>query len=113
MRLLIAFIISAPTLLSVFWLFQNGSRNMAAALFFVLFFADFLIFKQRPMPSTAPSAATMRAPSRAIWVVGVACFLGSLSLLSGGVREHEAWEVLLGSFGLLASGSGVAYFVSR
>jgi hypothetical protein len=110
MRLLIAFIISAPTLLGVFWLFQNGSHNMAAAVFFVLFFADFLIFKQRPMPSTAPLAPKPSAPSKAIWVVGVACFLGSLSLLSGGVRTHETWEIALASFGMLASGLGVAYF---
>lgn len=112
-RLLIAFIISAPTLLGVFWLFQNGFRNVAAAVFFMLFLADFLVLKRKPVPPTAPPVAKTGMPSRSVWVVGVACFLGSLSLLSSGVRTHETWEIGLASFGMLASGLGLAYFVRK
>lgn len=112
-RLLIAFVISAPTLLAVFWLFQNGFPNVGAALFFVLFFADFLVFRQRPTPSSGSQAGKINLPSRAVWVVGIGCFLGSLSLLSGGIRTHEIWEIVLGSFGMLTSGLGVVYFGRR
>jgi|HubBroStandDraft_1064217.scaffolds.fasta_scaffold129367_1 hypothetical protein len=112
-RLLIAFIISAPTLLGVFWLFRNGSRNTAAALFFVLFFADFLVLKQKPVPLTTPSDSKMEMPSSAIWVIGAACFLGSLSALSSAIRTHEPWEIVLASCGVLASGLGVAYFARK
>jgi hypothetical protein len=112
-KLLIAFIISAPTLLGVFWLVQNGARNVAVALFFALFVADFLVLRRKPVPSTAPSVAKTALPSRAVWVVGIACFLGSLSLLSGGVRTHETWEIVLASFGMLASGLGIAYFAQK
>jgi hypothetical protein len=112
-RLLIAFIISAPTLLGVFWLFQNGARNAAVALFFMLFLADFLVLKRKPVPSTGQSVAKTRVPLRAVWVVGGACFLGSLSLLSSGVRTHETWGIVLGSLGMLASGLGVVYFVRK
>ena len=107
-RLLIAFIVSAPTLLAVFWLVQNGYRKPAAALFFTLFVADFLVLKRKPVPSTAPPVAKTGVPSRAVWVVGVACCLGSLSLLSNGIRTHETWEIVLGSFGMLASGFGIS-----
>jgi len=112
-RLLIAFIISAPTLLGVFWLVQNGARNVAAALFCMLFLADFLVLKRKPVPSTGALTAKTRVPSGAVWVIGVACFLGSLSHLSSGVRTHDTWEIVLASFGMLASGSGVAYFAAR
>src|ERR1700730_16908655 len=112
-RLLIAFIISAPTLLGVFWLFQNGARNAAVALFFTLFLADFLVLKRKPVPSTGQSVAKTRVPLRAAWGGGVGCFLGSLSLLSSGVRTHEPWGIVLGSLGMLASGLGVVYFVRK
>ncbi len=112
-RLLIAFIISAPTLFGVFWLVQNGARNAAAALFFTLFLADFFVLKRKPVPSTAPPVAKLEVPSGAVWVVGVACFLGSLSVLSSGIRAHETREILLASFGMLASGLGVAYFARK
>jgi len=112
-RLLIAFIISAPTLLGVFWLVQNGARNAAVGLFFVLFLADFLVLKRKPVPSTGQPVAKTRVPPRTVWVVGVACLLGSLSQLSSGVRTRETWEIVLGSFGMLASGLAVVYFARK
>jgi len=107
-RLLIAFLVSAPTLLGVSWLIQNGFRKMAVALFLVLLFVDFLVVKPRRAPFAVSSPAKAGIPSRAIWVVGIACFLGSLSLLLGGVRAHDTWEIVGGSFGILASGLGVS-----
>lgn len=55
-RLLIAFIISAPTLLGVFWLFQNGFRNVAAAVFFMLFLADFSSVETKAGASDGPAS---------------------------------------------------------
>jgi hypothetical protein len=107
-RLLIAFIVSAPILLGVYWLVQNGSRTLALALFFAMFIADFVLLRPR---TSAPSPGTSRTvPTRAIWVVGAACFLGSLSLLMNGVVTRQTWEVVLASFGVLASGLGVVSF---
>ena len=107
-RLLIAFIVSAPTLLGVSWLVQNGSRKMGLALFSVLLLVDFLVLKPKPTTTGSPTT-TARVPSRAIWVIGAACFLGSLSLLLSGIRAHETWEIVLGSFGMLASGWGASF----
>jgi hypothetical protein len=74
---------------------------MGMALFLVLLFVDFLVVKPRraPAPLAVSSPAKARIPSRAIWVVGIACFLGSLSLLLGGVRAHDTWEIVGGSLG--------------
>jgi hypothetical protein len=107
-RLLIAFIVSAPTLLAVSWLVQNGSRKTGLALFLVLLIVDFLILKQRPASPTGSPRVKVEVPASAVWVVGAACFLGSLSLLTSGVRAHETWAIVLGSFGMLASGWGVS-----
>jgi hypothetical protein len=110
-RLLVAFFVSAPTLLGVYWLVQNGSRTVALALFLVMFIVDFLLLRPK---TSAPSPPANRAvPSRAIWVVGGACFLGSLSLLMNGVETRQTWEIALASFGILASGLGVVSFARR
>lgn len=110
-RLLIAFIVSAPILLSVYWLVQNGSRTVALALFVVMFIVDIVLL--RPKPSAPSPGVNGAVPSRAIWVVGGACFLGSLSLLVNGVEARQTWEIVLASFGLLASGLGVVSFARK
>jgi hypothetical protein len=107
-RLLIAFIVSAPTLLGVFWLMQEGSRKTGLTVFCALLFVDFLVLKRRPLTSKALRDVKTEVPSRSIWVVGAACFLGSLSLLLSGSRAHETWEIVVGSLGMLASGWGVS-----
>jgi hypothetical protein len=107
-RLLIAFVVSAPILLGVYWLVQNGSRTVALALFVVMFIVDFVLL--RPKASAPSPVASRTVPSGAIWVVGGACFLGSLSLLVNGVETHQTWEVVLASFGILASGLGIVSF---
>ena len=108
-RLLVAFVVSAPTLLAVFWLVQNGSRRTGQALFFVLLIVDFLVLKRNPATPTGSPSVKVEVPSRAVWVVGAACFFGSLSLLTSGVRARETWEIVLGSLGMLASGWGVSF----
>lgn len=110
-RLLIVFVISTPVLLGVYWLVQNGSRAAALALFFVMFIVDAVLLK--PKPSAPSPSANKTMPSRAVWVVGGACFLGSLSLLVNGVETHQTWEVVFASLGLLASGTGVVFFVRK
>ena len=110
-RLLIAFIVSPPILLGVYWLVQNGSRIVALALFLAMFVVDFVLL--RPRASAASPGANRTVPSRAIWVVGGACFLGSLSLLVSGVETRQTWEIVLASFGILASGLGVVSFARR
>lgn len=107
-RILIAFFVSAPALLGVYWLVQNGSRKMGLALFVAVFLVDFLVLRPKAGTSTPPSDANIRVSSRAIWVVGAACFVGSLSLLLSGIRTHETWEIVLACFGMLASGLGVS-----
>ena len=110
-RLLIAFIVSAPILLGVYWLVQNGSRTLAVALFFLMFIVDVVLL--RPRASAPSSGANGKVPARSLWVVGGACFLGSLSLLISGVETRQTWEVVLASFGILASGLGVISFARR
>jgi len=110
-RLLIAFIVSAPILLGVYSLVQSGSRALALALFFVMFIVDAVLLRPRaPAPS---SGANDKLPSRSVWVVGGACFLGSLSLLISGVETRQTWEVVVASLGLLATGLGVISFARR
>jgi hypothetical protein len=110
-RLLIAFIVSAPVLLSVYLLVRNGARAMALALFFATFIVDVVLL--RPRTSTPSPGANRTVPSRAIWVVGVASFLGSLALLVNGVETLQTWKIVLASFGILASGLGVVSFARR
>jgi len=110
-RLLIAFIVSAPILLGMYWLVQDGSRSLALTLFIVMFIVDFLLLK--PRTSVPSPSANRKVSSRAIWVVGGACFLGSLSLLANAVETRQAWEIVLASFGILASGLGVVSFSRR
>jgi hypothetical protein len=107
-RLLIAFIVSAPILLGVYWLVRNGSRTVALALVFVIFIVDFLLLRPKTFPPSPGANRTV--PARAIWVVGAGCFLGSLSLLANGIQTRQTWEILLASFGILASGLGVVTF---
>lgn len=107
-RLLIAFIVNAPILLGLYWLVQNGSRATALAVFFVMFVFDFLLL--RPKIAASSLGASRTVPSRAIWVVGAACFLGSVSLLANGVETRQRWEIVLACFGILASGLGVVSF---
>jgi hypothetical protein len=104
-KLLIALVVSTPILLGVYSLVRSGSRLLGSALFAVMFCVDFLLL--RPKPSMSSPDAKVVVSSRAIWVVGIACFLGSLSLLLNGVETSQAWEVLLGSLGILASGFGM------
>ena len=110
-RLLIAFMVSAPILLGMYWLVQNGSRAVALALFFVMFIVDVVLL--RPRASAPSQGANRMVPSRAVWVVGGACFLGSLWLFVNGVETHQTWEVALASFGLLAGGLGVVSFARK
>lgn len=107
-RVLIAFFVSAPALLGVYWLVQNGSRRVGLALFVALFLVDFLVLKPKPGTSTLARDAKVNVPSRAVWVVGAVCFVGSLSLLLSGFRTRETWEIVLACFGILASGWGVS-----
>jgi hypothetical protein len=110
-RLLIAFIVSAPILLGVYWLVQNRSRGLALGLFFAMFIVDVVLLRPR---ASAPSAgANYRASSKSLWVVGGACFIGSLSLLISGVETRQTWEVVLASFGILASGLAVVSFARK
>jgi len=111
-RLAVAFCASAPTLLAVSWLVQHQLRKTALALFFVMFVVDFLLLRPKPTHTTSLDARNL-LPSKSVWVVGIACFLGSLSLLLGGLRAHETWEVVLACCGLLASGWGVVSFASK
>ena len=109
-RLLITFIVSAPILLSMYWLVQNGSRTVALALFSVMFVVDFLLLRPKPSaPSHGPTGANRGGAARAIWVVGAACLLGSLSLLVNGVETRQTWEIVLAALGVLASGLGVNF----
>ncbi len=108
-RLLLAFIVSAPTLLAVSYFVQNGFRRIGLALFLLIFIVDFLVVKPRLTNAAASSSAKMPVPSRSIWVVGIACFLGSLSLLLTGVREHDTWEIGGACLAMLACGWGVSF----
>lgn len=110
-RFLIAFIVSAPILLGVYWLVQNGSRTTALAVFFAMFVVDFLLL--RPRIAASSPGASRTVPSRAVWVVGGACFLGSVSLLANGVETRQTWEIVLACFGMLVSGLGVVSFSRR
>jgi hypothetical protein len=74
-----------------------------------MFLVDLLILKPTKASSTSSTAAKVRIPPRSIWVIGGACFLGSLSLLLSGVGAHQTWEVIGGSLGLLASGWGLSF----
>jgi len=109
MRVAIAFGVSAPTLLANYYLVESGSRRVGLSLFLLMFLADVLILKPTAASSTSPPKAKVRIPARSIWVVGGACFLGSLSLLLGGVGAHETWEVVAGTLGVLASGLGLSF----
>ena len=109
MRLAIVFGISAPTLLANYYLVESGSRRIALALFLLMFLADLLIMKPTATSSTVPPTASVRIPARSIWVVGGACFAGSLSLLLRGVGARGTWEVVGGTLGVLASGWGLSF----
>lgn len=108
-RLLLAFMVSAPTLLAVSYLVQNGFRRIGLALFLLIFIVDFLVVKPRLANAAASSSAKAPVPSRSIWVVGIACFSGSLSLLLSGIRERNTWEIAGASLGILACGWGVSF----
>ncbi len=112
-RLLVAFVVSAPTLLAVFWLVQNGSRRTGLAVFLVLLIADFLILKRRPASPTGSPRVKVEVPASAVWVVGVAGFLGSFSLLTGGIRAHETSEIVGGCLGMLANGLWISFMRRR
>jgi hypothetical protein len=107
-RLAIAFGVSAPTLLANYYLVESGFRKVGLSLFLLMFLVDVLILKPTAASSTSPPKAHGRIPARSIWVVGGACFLGSLSLLLSGVGAHETWEVIGGTLGVLASGWGLS-----
>jgi hypothetical protein len=109
MRLAIAFGVSAPTLLANYYLVESGSRRIGLALFFLLFLVDLAILKPMTAGSMSPPTAKVRIPARSIWVVGGACFLGSLSLLMSGIGAHETWEVIGGTLGVLISGWSLSF----
>jgi hypothetical protein len=109
MRLAIAFGVSAPTTLANYYLVESGSRRIGLALFLLMFLGDLVIVKPTAASSTSSPTAKARIPARSIWVVGGACFLGSLSLLLGGVGARETWEVVGGTLGVLASGWGLSF----
>jgi hypothetical protein len=110
-RLLIALAVSAPILLGVYWLVQNGSRLVALSLFFMMFITDFLLLKPRV---SAPSVGVnKRVPRRAVWVVGGFGFLGSVSVLANGVETRHNWEIIVASCGIWAIGLGLVYFARR
>ncbi len=108
-RLLIAFIVSAPTLLAVFWLSQNGHRRTGQVLFVVLWIVGFLIVKRKPTTPTGSPSVKVELPSSTVWVIGAASFFGSLLLVTSGVRAHETSEIVGGCFGMLAAGLWVSF----
>jgi uncharacterized membrane protein YgdD (TMEM256/DUF423 family) len=70
---------------------------------------DLAILKPMTAGSMSPPTAKVRIPARSIWVVGGACFLGSLSLLMSGIGAHETWEVIGGTLGVLISGWSLSF----
>jgi hypothetical protein len=107
-RIFIALFVSAPALLGVYWLVESGFRDIGGGVFLAVFLADFLVLRTRRQASASRRLAKGDLPKKAVWVVGIACFLGSLSLLAGGIGTREIWEVVLGCLGMLGSGWGVS-----
>ena len=112
-RFLIALIATAPVLLAVSWLVQNGFRKTSVVLFAGLFLVDFYLLKPKLASSATASREKEKVSGSAIWVVGLACFLGSLSVLASGIRTHETWEIVGGCLGILASAWGVSELCRR